>query len=76
MDHTQTTVAPATTSEEKSPTGYLVGITLIIGGASLGSVALIAIFSPEYIPVTPWIVAGLSAMGVALGYFSQKGIRR
>ena len=72
MNHAQSTTLTDTMNEEKSHHGAIVGIAAIAGGASLGSVALIAIFSPDNIAITPWIVAGLSAMGVALGYFSLK----
>ncbi len=47
------------------------GIAAILGGASLGVIALIAIFSPDNLSVAPWIVGGLSMMGIALGYFSS-----
>lgn len=44
-----------------------VGISAIIGGASVGIVALIAIFSPANIGVTAWVVPALCAMGGLLG---------
>lgn len=58
-------------NDPKIQNAAYIGITAIIGGVSLVMVALIVIFSPENISVAPWIVGGLSILGIALGYFSS-----
>ena len=50
-----------------------IGIAGIIGGACLGVIALIGIFSPEHMTIAPWTVGALSIMGLGLGYLSSKG---
>ena len=50
----------------------LVGITAIIGAASLGAVALFAIFAPSQLAVSAWIVAPLCLMGAALGLLASR----
>ncbi len=57
--------------ENSSQNSVYVGITAIVGGVSMVATALIVIFSPENLSVAPWIVAGLSTMGIALGYFAS-----
>ena len=52
--------------------GNYIGISAIIGGVSLGMIALIAIFSPDHMTSAPWIVGALSLMGFGLGYLSAK----
>ncbi|MEM9158857.1 MAG: hypothetical protein AAGB46_07375 [Verrucomicrobiota bacterium] len=49
-----------------------VGMTALIGGMSTGIVALIAIFSPSYLPVAGWIVSALCLMGGTMGYMITK----
>ncbi|QXD23301.1 hypothetical protein F7C95_15415 [Opitutia bacterium ISCC 51] len=61
-------------NETKVPNAAYVGIAAIIGGVSVAMVALVAIFSPQNISVAPWIVGGLSIMGIALGYFSSNRV--
>jgi hypothetical protein len=61
-------------NETKAPNAAYVGIAAIIGGVSVAMVALVAIFSPQNISVAPWIVGGLSIMGIALGYFSSNRV--
>ena len=56
----------------KERNAALLGIAAIIGGVSLVMVTLIAIFSPSSLSVAPWIVGGLTVLGIALGYFSSK----
>ncbi len=71
MNHS---IEPSITENRKENTSQnavYIGITLIVGVVSMVATALIAIFSPENLPVVPWIAGGLSAMGVALGYFSS-----
>lgn len=63
-----------TMNETKAPNAAYVGIAAIIGGVSVAMVALVAIFSPQNISVAPWIVGGLSIMGIALGYFSSNRV--
>ena len=71
MNHTLEPSITDTMNENKIQNSAYVGITALIGGVSLGVVAIIAIFSPENLSVAPWIVGGLSIMGIALGYFSS-----
>lgn len=49
-----------------------VGIAALIGGISVGIVALVTIFSPEQLAVAGWLVASLCLMGSALGYFTTR----
>ncbi len=49
-----------------------VAIAGIIGGLSIGVVALIAIFSSENIIVAAWVVGALAAMGAVLGSMALK----
>ena len=71
MSHTLESSITDTMTENKIQNAATLGITAIVGGVSLAAVALIAIFSPDNISVAPWIVGGLSIMGIALGYFSS-----
>ena len=54
----------------QTPKTTFIGIAAIVGGTCLVVTAMIAIFSPENLAAAPWIAGSLSAMGVALGYFS------
>ena len=72
MNHSIESNMTDTMNESKSQAPAAIGITAIVGGISLGAIAVIAIFSPENLSVAPWIVGGLSMMGIALGYFSLK----
>ncbi len=49
-----------------------IGISALIGGASVGIVALIAIFSPQNIAVAGWVVGALCLMGAVLGVLSSR----
>ena len=71
MNHSIETPTHGTMEVTNHPHTACVGITAIIGGASMIAVTVIAIFSPEHLAVAPWIVGGLSMMGIALGYFSS-----
>ena len=71
MNHTLEPSITDDMNDIKIQNSTYIGITAIIGGVSMVSVALIAIFSPENLSVAPWIVGGLSIMGIALGYFSS-----
>ncbi len=70
MNHIQSPSIENTMNTTKSQNVF-VGIAGIVGGVSLVIVTMIAILSPHSLSVAPWIVGGLSAMGVALGYFSS-----
>ena len=48
-------------------------IAAIVGGMCLGAIVLVGVFSPDKMAIAAWIVAALSLMGTALGYFSRKG---
>ncbi|MDQ8187420.1 hypothetical protein [Pelagicoccus sp. SDUM812002] len=49
------------------------GIAAIIGLVGFLVVLLFAIFSPENLPASAWIVAPLCVMGIALGCLATKG---
>lgn len=70
MNHSLEANIANTMNEKSRSSSAIVGITAIIGGVSLVAVALVAIFSPQNLTVTPWIIGGLSTMGIALGYLS------
>lgn len=47
-----------------------VSISAIVGGSSLGVVALFAIFAASQLPAAAWVVLPLCLMGTALGYLA------
>jgi hypothetical protein len=49
-----------------------VSIAAIIGGFSISSIVLVALFAPQSMDIVPWIVGLLSLFGVALGYFGTR----
>ncbi|MBT8043159.1 MAG: hypothetical protein KJN98_08320 [Pontiella sp.] len=57
---------------DKKDGNPIVGIAVIIGGISIGIVAIIAIFSSENLKVAVWIIGFLSIMGIALGSMALK----
>ncbi|MDG2170564.1 MAG: hypothetical protein P8L44_21860 [Opitutales bacterium] len=72
MNHSIESNLTDTMNDTNIPNNFAVGITAIIGGVSLVSIALIVIFTPENLSIAPWIIGSLSIMRVALGYFSSK----
>ncbi|MDQ8205120.1 hypothetical protein [Pelagicoccus sp. SDUM812003] len=59
-------------SEKTNTLKALVGISAIIGGVSIVVVTFFAIFAPQQIAASAWIVGALCAMGSALGYLSAR----
>ena len=61
-----------TDNADNSSGNPFVAIAGIIGGFSVGVVAIIAIFSSENIIVAAWVVGALAAMGAVLGSMALK----
>lgn len=53
-----------------------VGLSALIGGTSIGIVALFALFAPGSIAASVWIVGPLCFMGAAFGFLLSRGERQ
>ncbi|MFW6230454.1 MAG: hypothetical protein ACOC32_00325 [Nanoarchaeota archaeon] len=49
-----------------------VGIAAVVGGTTIGMIALIVIFASQYAWVIGPVVLAMALMGIGLGYFRAK----
>lgn len=49
-----------------------VGIAGAVGGISIAIVAIFAIFAPEQLKYSPYVVGALALMGIFMGFFALR----